>query len=41
MEDKFYEDINMINHSILRMPQISPERIVELYLKFNDLVYGQ
>ena len=33
------EDIAIINRSILNMPQLSKEKIEELYLKFNDLVY--
>lgn len=31
IEDKYYEDIATINHSILNMPQLSRERIEELY----------
>lgn len=41
MEDKLYEGIGIINQSILTMPQISKDRISELYHDFNDLVYGK
>jgi anaerobic magnesium-protoporphyrin IX monomethyl ester cyclase len=40
MEDKLYEEISIVNHSILNMPQLSKNKIEELYYKFNDLVYG-
>ena len=39
IEDKYYDNIATINHSILNMPQISKEKIEELYYKFNDLVH--
>ena len=40
MEDRYYDNIATINHSILNMPQISKEKIEELYYKFNGLVLG-
>ena len=40
MDDRYYPEIGIINKSILKMPQISPEKIEELYYKFNELVYG-
>lgn len=40
MEDRFYENISMHFGSILKMPQISEERLEELYYNFNNLVYG-
>lgn len=39
IENKISEDIAIINRSILNMPQLSKEKIEELYLKFNALVY--
>jgi radical SAM superfamily enzyme YgiQ (UPF0313 family) len=39
IEDKYNEQIAIINHSILQMPQLSRRRIEELYCQFNDLVY--
>ena len=39
MKDKIYEDIAIINHSVLNMPQLSKEKIEELYHLFNSLVY--
>jgi anaerobic magnesium-protoporphyrin IX monomethyl ester cyclase len=39
MEDRYYDNIATINHSILTMPQISKEKIEELYYKFNNLVH--
>lgn len=39
IEDKISEDIAIINRSILNMPQLSKEKIEELYLRFNSLVY--
>lgn len=41
MEDKYYEDISVNYHSILTMPQISRQRMEELYYKFHSLVYGE
>lgn len=41
MEDRLYDEIAIINHSVLNMPQLNKERIEELYYKFNDLVYGK
>lgn len=40
MEDKYYENISTNYHSILKMPQISEEKIEELYYNFSKLVYG-
>lgn len=40
MEDRYYDNIATINHSILTMSQISKDKIEELYYKFNDLVHG-
>jgi radical SAM superfamily enzyme YgiQ (UPF0313 family) len=40
IDDKYYDNIAIINHSILKMPQISQEKIEELYYKFSELVYG-
>jgi len=39
IENKISEDIAIINRSILTMPQLSKEKIEELYLRFNSLVY--
>ncbi len=39
IEDEISEDIAIINRSILNMPQLSKEKIEELYLRFNSLVY--
>ena len=39
IEEKYYENISVNNSSILNMPQLSKEKIEELYYKFNDLVY--
>ncbi len=41
MEDKLCGEIGIVDRSILRMPQISAERIEELYLGFHDQVYCQ
>lgn len=39
--DNIYDDsIAIIDHSILNMPQLSKDKILEMYLKFNDLVYN-
>ena len=40
IEDRYYDHISMRNSSILKMPQLSQERLEELFYKFNDLVYG-
>lgn len=40
MEDKFYENISMSYHSILKMPQITEEKLEELYYNFSNMVYG-
>jgi len=40
MEDKYYDNISMNFKSILKMPQLSEEKLEELYYKFNSLVYG-
>ena len=39
MEDKIYDQIAIINASILNMPQITKERIEYFYYKFRELVY--
>lgn len=39
IEDKYNEDISINYSSILTMPQLSKERLVTLYYKFNDMVY--
>lgn len=39
MENRYYKNISINHHSILNMPQISKERLEELYYKFNNLVY--
>lgn len=39
MEDRLYKDISVLNHSILTMPQISRNRIEQLYYEFSNLVY--
>ncbi len=38
MEDRYYDNISVNYSSILKMPQISKERLEELYYKFNSLV---
>lgn len=40
IEDTCHENISKINYSILRMPQLSEEKIEELYNNFTKLVYG-
>jgi len=40
IEDKYYEDISVNYSTILKMPQLSKERLEELYYQFNSLVYG-
>lgn len=40
IEDRYNEEIATINHSILKMPQISKEKIEELYYKFSNLTTG-
>ena len=39
IEDKYDEDISVNYSSILKMPQLTEEKLEELYYKFNDLVY--
>jgi len=39
IEDRYYEGIATINHSILEMPQLGKNKIEELYYKFNGLVF--
>lgn len=39
IEDRYHEDISVNYSSILKMPQLSKEKLEELYYKFNDLVY--
>lgn len=41
MEDKLYEDIAIINDSVIHMPQLSKEKIDEYYHKFLPMVYGE
>ena len=41
IEDRYYEDISMRNSSILKMPQLSNEKLEELYYSFNSLVYAK
>ena len=38
IEDKIYEEIGINNSSLLNMPQLSKEKIEELYYKFKDLL---
>lgn len=40
IKNEYNEDIAIINHSTLKMPQISQEKIEELYHEFGKLVYG-
>ncbi len=40
MEDRYYEDISVNSRSILSMPQISRQRIEELYYQLHDLIFG-
>jgi radical SAM superfamily enzyme YgiQ (UPF0313 family) len=40
MEDRYYDDISMNYRSILSMPQISKERMEELYYQLHDLIFG-
>lgn len=40
IEDKYYEDISVNYSTILKMPQLSKEKLEELYYQFNNLVYG-
>ena len=39
IDDEIHEGIAIINNSVLTMPQLSRERIQELYYKFKDSVY--
>jgi len=39
IEDRMYEEIAIIDRSTLTMPQLSREKIRELYYRFNSLVY--
>jgi radical SAM superfamily enzyme YgiQ (UPF0313 family) len=39
IDDKVYEHIAIINASILTMPQLSKNKIEDLYYKFKELVY--
>jgi anaerobic magnesium-protoporphyrin IX monomethyl ester cyclase len=39
VNDGLHENIAIINDSILTMPQLSKDKIRELYYKFNDMVY--
>ena len=41
MEDRYYENISVNDASILKMPQLSKERLGELYYNFNEIVYGK
>jgi radical SAM superfamily enzyme YgiQ (UPF0313 family) len=40
IEDRMYEEIAIIDQSTLTMPQLSQEKIRELYYRFNSLVYA-
>lgn len=40
IEDKYHDNISVNYSSILKMPQITKQKIEELYYKFNDLVYS-
>jgi radical SAM superfamily enzyme YgiQ (UPF0313 family) len=40
MEDRYYDDIATINHSIITMPQLSKRTIENMYFKFNRLAFG-
>ena len=40
IEDRYYENIGINFHSVLNMPQLSSEKLEELYYKFVDMVYG-
>ena len=40
IEDRMYGEIAVYDHSTLNMPQLSREKIGELYYKFNSLVYA-
>jgi radical SAM superfamily enzyme YgiQ (UPF0313 family) len=39
VKDEIHKDIAIINDSILTMPQLSRDKIRELYYNFNDMVY--
>ncbi len=39
IEDRYYDNIAVINHSILKMPQLKNDKLEELYHKFNSLVF--
>lgn len=41
IENKYYENIGVNFHSVLNTPQLSSEKLEELYYKFTDLVYGE
>lgn len=43
MEDRYHEDISwhQLTGSILSMPQLSRQRIGELYYSLHDLIYGE
>ena len=40
IEDRYYDEISVNYSSILKMPQISREKIEELYYKINDMVFS-
>jgi len=40
IEDRMYGEIAVYDHSTLTMPQLSQEKIRELYYKFSSLVYA-
>ncbi len=40
IEKKYYDDISIRNESVLNMPQLSKEKINELYYNFNKMVFG-
>lgn len=39
MQDRYYDEISMVNKSVLDMPQISKEKLDKLYVKFSEFVY--
>jgi len=40
MDDRYYDEISINWHSILSMPQISKQRIEELYHQLHSLIFG-
>ncbi|MDD5358232.1 MAG: radical SAM protein [Candidatus Nanoarchaeia archaeon] len=39
MEDRLYDDIGIINNSVLTMPQLTKEQIKEYYMTFSDRIF--